>query len=461
MEAVILSKLYTGETTEDFDSFADSTGILRVRRDGSRIRVYYWRNGTWQNQIDQADGFTGNVSLRLDVDNYLSTGSIKWRWDNFIATNTEVVDTTGNGHNGIMNKTIWTSSGKVGDALAFDGVDDYIEISDDPDFDVTTITVAAWIYAKDGEDIPRGILSKDNLVASSEREMDMLFREDIANKIDFGFFNSSAEYNYLRSDSSLIFNKWHHVAATYNGSTINIYLNGVLDNTKNIVTDINLKSHPWRIGVQGYVLTRVFNGTIDDVTIWNRRLNSTEILRLYNLGASSVSSATNFTTSYGSTDFTTLANISAVPNMKLATAQASVRWINNVSAKDQDFDTNIKMGSGFISMNVSALDSSLNASANVSIEVNGCYFPKIYHSSTFYTTFNDIKSNGQECNPSTTPACTNIVCANNRLNFTVEHFDGYGGEGEEENVPELKDYALLFLITLLFGAFVVMNKRNK
>ena len=77
--------------------------------------------------------------------------------------------------------------------------------------------------------------------------------------------------------TSITASQWSHVAFTYNGSTELLYINGILSGTKIISQNyINISDIPLLIG-------NGFNGSIDEVAIWNRTLSQTEISNLFNL----------------------------------------------------------------------------------------------------------------------------------------------------------------------------------
>ena len=139
-----------------------------------------------------------------------------------------------------------------------------------------------------------------------------------------------------------------------------------------------------------------FTGIIDEVSFWNVSLNSSYIKGLYNLGISPTNTSSEFTTSYGTTNFRKSSNISSIDNLKLANSHGSILWNGSINAKDQDADSNIKISSGYISVNSSAIDGSWNTTANISISVSGCSNYTVYYAGGIYSSLSDIKTNGQK-----------------------------------------------------------------
>ncbi|MDN5394877.1 MAG: glycosyl hydrolase family 18 protein [Chryseobacterium sp.] len=79
----------------------------------------------------------------------------------------------------------------------------------------------------------------------------------------------------LASVTALNANTWYHVAATYDGSAMKIYINGVLDATKSQTGNI-ASNGSFNVGYL-YNTSRNFNGKIDEVRVWRRALSQTEI----------------------------------------------------------------------------------------------------------------------------------------------------------------------------------------
>lgn len=82
-----------------------------------------------------------------------------------------------------------------------------------------------------------------------------------------------------RSDFSLPIGEWNHLAVTYNGSDVSFYLNGILNNT---VTSVQTFSYLGASFLAAKDRTsRFYNGSLDDLWVFNRTLNETDIQQLY------------------------------------------------------------------------------------------------------------------------------------------------------------------------------------
>ncbi len=71
---------------------------------------------------------------------------------------------------------------------------------------------------------------------------------------------------------------WHHIAGTYNGTSLSLYVDGNRTTTVNASGSITINSAPLSIGS---VLNSYFNGTIDEVRIYDRALSAEKISDLY------------------------------------------------------------------------------------------------------------------------------------------------------------------------------------
>lgn len=94
--------------------------------------------------------------------------------------------------------------------------------------------------------------------------------------------NSTAGIKDMDTDSvSLTVGVWRHVVMTHDGATNKIYINGVLKNSKPDVGSLNNTTKPLGIGYDPIDSANFFNGSLDEVQIYNVALNATEVTALY------------------------------------------------------------------------------------------------------------------------------------------------------------------------------------
>lgn len=94
------------------------------------------------------------------------------------------------------------------------------------------------------------------------------------NKLQFVLSINNVQQK-LASNTALNANTWYHVAATYDGAAMKIYINGVLDASKSQTGSVN-SSGTFNVGYS-YNTSRNFNGKVDEVRVWKRALSQTEI----------------------------------------------------------------------------------------------------------------------------------------------------------------------------------------
>jgi hypothetical protein len=94
------------------------------------------------------------------------------------------------------------------------------------------------------------------------------------NKLQFVLSINNVQQK-LTAATALNANTWYHVAATYDGSTMKIYINGVLDASKSQTGSVN-SNGAFNVGYL-YNTSRNFNGKVDEVRVWKRALSQTEV----------------------------------------------------------------------------------------------------------------------------------------------------------------------------------------
>ena len=98
-----------------------------------------------------------------------------------------------------------------------------------------------------------------------------------------GFFGgcTSAAWKYLDSNAVLPRNTWTHVASTYNGATLTVWINGVRAGSRAVTGGTCRNNHPLAVGAKNHpaagVLEAFWDGQLDDIRLYRRALSATEI----------------------------------------------------------------------------------------------------------------------------------------------------------------------------------------
>jgi hypothetical protein len=208
------------------------------------------------------------------------SGLISW-WDADSVTGNTAFDIAGVNNGTLMNGAT-TAPGVVGQAFSFDGLNDVLRIPDAPNLDITNqITVDAWINKQGFSQHPWGEGGRivDKATAGYP---DGWFLD---NKPGTGNLRFSIGAIEVLSSTVLPLNTWIHVAGVYDGSTLNVYSNGVLAGTTSTNVPIPTNNLPLRIGADSTEYLEVFNGLIDEVEVFNRALTQQEIESIFNAGS--------------------------------------------------------------------------------------------------------------------------------------------------------------------------------
>ncbi|MCK4428979.1 MAG: LamG domain-containing protein, partial [Candidatus Aenigmarchaeota archaeon] len=232
------------------------------------------------------------INLTVDMNETLDTFDFDWDYtemDNYLvgywildeSSGTNAYDSSGTGNNGTLNgmntglnngTSGWTTSGKKQNAAMFDGADDYINCGNDSSLNITeAITIEAWVKPVDLVTSGLRIVHK-NLAYS-------LFISDLNNSLRFWNYNDNS---YGQSTASYTENEWQHVVVIKSGTTVNFYRNGIdVTNDGSISATLGTSAVDLMIGLDEDLSSYPFNGTIDEVRIYNTSLTPEQIKQRY------------------------------------------------------------------------------------------------------------------------------------------------------------------------------------
>jgi len=173
---------------------------------------------------------------------------------------------------GNIYNAVWVD-GLTGQALVFNGVNSYVLVPNSADFRLTTqVSMEAWVYA--GDQKTAKIIEKgdwDGQGISQDKwqgwQADIVTADGTKYSIDWG--QGRPELN-----------TWYHVAYTYDGTMLRLYVNGVEVNSKAASGSLKVNTRPISIGSDGGT-QKFFNGTIDQANIYNSALTADQIIAHY------------------------------------------------------------------------------------------------------------------------------------------------------------------------------------
>ena len=206
-----------------------------------------------------------------------SSGLVAY-WKMNEGSGTTLVDDSGFGNNGtLLGSPVWVT-GKAGSALKLDGTTQYATVANAASLNISSaITLAVWIRPEK--------LAAQKIIAKYSTGVDGYSLIMLSTgKVTFQFNQFTSTTTKLNSNTLYPTDgvTWMHVAATYDGAIIKIYINGVLDKSVTLpATPINTNTLPVLIGQESGG-TGIFKGTMDDARIYNYALTSTEVSGLFN-----------------------------------------------------------------------------------------------------------------------------------------------------------------------------------
>ena len=208
-----------------------------------------------------------------------------WNFDE--GSGQSALDATDNNNDGAINGAAWTINGKLGQALQFDGQDDFIEVPYDVSLNlVNSFTVSVWIkLADDGANwlVSKGVYCSGPRAwafsAMPSSTYNLFYAEDT--RID----SVASGSTYYTEET------WHQVVLVYEGGLVKFYQNGELKSTASInMDDLFSNTKSLVFGHMQCILQDppaadysyfAFNGIMDEIRIYARALVDNEILDLY------------------------------------------------------------------------------------------------------------------------------------------------------------------------------------
>jgi uncharacterized protein (TIGR03437 family) len=189
------------------------------------------------------------------------------------------------GNHGQLEGGAGYAVGQVGQAFSFDGTG-HVRVANNVNLNVQTLTIEAWIRTGGTTDVALvGVIAaKSGVDAFSGYEF-AIGRPSQSGVLRFLLNGGAGGADFLGT-TSVTNNVFHHVAATYDGAMMKIYVDGNLDAQKAVSLTINYPSgRPLMIGKREHSsIPGPFSGLIDEVALYNRALSASEIQSIYNAG---------------------------------------------------------------------------------------------------------------------------------------------------------------------------------
>lgn len=217
-------------------------------------------------------GNTGTAAnVGVTVANAAPTGLVgAWSFDE--GAGTVAVDASGRTNNGTLSNATWSAAGRFGKAVSFNGTNATVVVPDASSLDLTTgMTVEAWVKPT----AAMGTAWRTAVMKESATDQSYsLYANSSASRPAGEVFLTTSKS--VAGTATVATNAWTHLATTYDGTTLRLYVNGVLVRSGSFPGAIKVSSSPLRFGGNA-VWGEYFNGLLDDVRIYNRALTAAEV----------------------------------------------------------------------------------------------------------------------------------------------------------------------------------------
>ncbi|MFZ5981496.1 MAG: DUF1565 domain-containing protein [Candidatus Zixiibacteriota bacterium] len=200
-------------------------------------------------------------------------------WHFNTGTGTIFYDATGTGHNGVLglgenNQPSWEVAGKFGYGLSFDGASEEFALASSlgNDFPSNQFSLEMWVKAPSTPEHVH-LWRSDNIC--------VLEMNNLSLTLSVGDGSGTNWKSLSATVLTLTDGNWHYVACTFNGTTLNIFVDGV-NYGMNLNAAITM-SDPAGYYFGGYPGSLFFTGVLDEVRLSNIARSSTEIATYYDL----------------------------------------------------------------------------------------------------------------------------------------------------------------------------------
>ncbi|HVX85508.1 MAG TPA: LamG domain-containing protein [Phycisphaerae bacterium] len=251
-----------------------------------------------------ASPFTGSISINgvpfsftASCTSNTGTAALAWKFDEDAGNST--ADSSGHGNTGTFHGGVtWDPNGRSGSCIDLDGVDGYVDCGNNSSTNLTgDLTFSAWVKMNSG--------AYDQKIGGNQDGVSGGYKLCIYNsKVEFEVRDAS---NVARLDRDvtggriLVMGSWYHVVGVYDSVNhiIKTYVDGQFDRqlTGLPANALGPTTGRFVMGKEPWDSLYYFNGSMDDIRIFNRVLSQSEIQSLYDTTVDIAATATDGTVS--------------------------------------------------------------------------------------------------------------------------------------------------------------------
>lgn len=199
-------------------------------------------------------------------------------------------------NDGVLVNGATIAKGRIGPGFHFDGVDDYFRVPFHPSLDVGAQgSIVFWMRADPGNSMSfccQGLVTTDHFAVEISGGGDPVVGVNFYIHTNVGGFVHTSDAN--GGGAVVSPGVWHHVAGTYDGTQLQLYVDGAPWGSPRLHTGTILPMLPGsflavgsedgRTVCGGCIGNRYFHGDIDEVAIYSRALTPGEVQALFRRG---------------------------------------------------------------------------------------------------------------------------------------------------------------------------------
>lgn len=198
-------------------------------------------------------------------------------------------------NDGVLVNGALIDRGRIGRGFSLDGSNQYVMVPFHPSLDVAQGSIVFWMRADPSNPMNgccQGLVTTDHFAVEISGGHDPIVG------VNFFVFTTNGGFVHTSDGNGggavVSPGEWHHIAGTYDGSRLQLYVNGepwgnAVLHTGDIVpmspgSFLAIGSEDGRMGCQGCIGTRYFHGQIDEIAIYDRGLSAAEVRQLFRGG---------------------------------------------------------------------------------------------------------------------------------------------------------------------------------
>lgn len=221
----------------------------------------------WNGQVDELTIYNRKLA-QPNIEDLFNSGH--WKFDESSGSTANDDPATGYNNAGTLfgAGATWTAAGKVNGALDFNGSTGYVKLPNIVNPSVATFSAAAWVKLRATPGTVQHILVQEGTTGRIwlDRKGNGTLETNIGNISTV-------------SAGTIPVGVWTHVAVTFDGATVILYLNGQPDGSRVVTAE---SSTSGMIVGASKTLAQLWNGQIDNLRIYDRRITAANVLDLYN-----------------------------------------------------------------------------------------------------------------------------------------------------------------------------------